>query len=588
MTTLLGNRHYDPRPASGPGLGPDSGFTNIVTQGMGLHPGRYSMLAQVQLPRGSGPVEVRIAVQADDGIIGATRRTLVHGPDDRLLAHFTVPSHGLIECAVDVGPMAGMALLRMLTIVPGDYADPWDPVFDFPQSEIADPEAISCVILGTTTRCPASCVNCPTNKPITAAVPKGVMSLALFRQIIDGLAEINYRGSIVFGLYGEPLLDPHLNDRLSYIREHLPSAPPLLATTGSVYDPKRHARAIAESGGIAIHMEAITAELYDKRMTPLRLARSLPKIERLLVDARHKAHLIMPLNRENLGEIPEAIRLTYKTGAVPADFGALSNRCGENSLFDSEALAPMSACCSPSKISTDLVIDWDGTVVACCFDFLRHGTLGTVADGGVRAFLASESRRIALDRFRRKDWAAMPACRDCRIDDSTKVEAMARRIAAAEIKDFELLPATLHRLPALAMNGQALVLRPPAEDEAEAAIRCWGPYAQVQAGRHEVVTDIRFDGWRPDSFGRIELMAGHDLVAAVELLAPTADIGRYRFEMALDQPEQMEIRVITRNLGFSLTAITVTRLPRVVIGFTTPVGVPPAAEPALAISFATG
>lgn len=582
MTIILGNRHFEPAPAPLSG----AGFTTIVSQGMGLHPGRYSVLAQVQLPRGAGPTEIRLEVQADGAVIGAGRRLLEPGPDDRLLAHFTVPSHGLIECAVDAGPVAGAAMLRMLTIVPGDHEDPLDPAFDFPDSEIADPEAITCVILGTTTRCPASCINCPTNKPITAAVPKGVMSLALFRQIIDGLAEIDYRGSIVFGLYGEPMLDPHLNDRLSYIREHLPSASPLLATTGSVYDPKRHARAVAESGGIAIHMEAVTAEMYDRRMTPLRLSRTLPKIERLLVDARLKAHLIMPLNRENLGQILEAIRLTYKTGAGGADFGALSNRCGENQTFDGEALAPMAACCSPSKISTDLVIGWDGTVVACCFDFLRHGTLGTVAEGGVKAFLASASRSIALERFRRKQWAAMPACRDCRIDDSAKVEAMAKRIAAAGIKDFELLPATFSRLPELTMNGQALVLRAPAEPEAKAAIRCWGPYAQVQPGRHQVVVEIRFDDWGAGSFARIELMVGRTQAAVVELLEPASDTGTHRFEMAPESPGQMEIRIITRNLGFSLDRITVARQPPATIDFARSMGLPPR-PPKASIGFAS-
>lgn len=539
------------------------GFNVCCAHSVSLPAGPMSALVQIQLHRRTVGALVRVRVLSNTDIvpIGAESRHLKgDNDDDRVFVRFIAPSEGIYQIIVEVDASAEAPMLRLITIVDGHVSGPDDPAFHFSASSLNDVSGINCVILGTTTRCPASCINCPTNKPITALVPKGVMGMPLFCSIIDGLEELKYAGTIVFGLYGEPLLDPHLNERLAYIRTHLPDAAPLLATTGSIYDPARHESVIKESGGLAVHVEAFSPALYDRRMTPLRHKSAMPRIERLLETARQRGHLVMPLNRENLQEISDVVRLSLRLGAAKPDFSALSNRCGENPLFDHEALAPIAACCSPEKIQSELVIDWDGTVVACCFDFLRHGRLGSVADGGVKAFLESATRHAAIERFRRKEWAAMPACRHCRCDDALAVARIAQAETQQKLNEIELPFSSFMLHENVERLDGCLVYSRPVLPESDAAIRVWGPYWRFPPGRYAVDLQASFTEWDTSSFARVELILNLSVVEAVDLICES-DAGKgVRLVMDCDEDDLMELRIATRNLSFRIESAAMSRV----------------------------
>lgn len=73
------------------------------------------------------------------------------------------------------------------------------------------------VTIETIFGCNANCVMCPSNRPTKRK--KGVMPVAMFNNIIDSL--IPYRDHFeMMDLYclGEPLLDPHIFDRIRYVK----------------------------------------------------------------------------------------------------------------------------------------------------------------------------------------------------------------------------------------------------------------------------------------------------------------------------------------------------------------------------------
>ncbi|WP_160299797.1 radical SAM/SPASM domain-containing protein [Belnapia sp. F-4-1] len=558
MQINFGNVHV-----ATPQLPPSAaGLRPLVAYDATLPAGPVSILAQVQLHARTAAADVRIHVAPLAGGTGVATggRRLERGPDDRVLLHALIPEPDGYRIVVEVEEVAEPPLLRLLTVTDGHAPDSRDAAFDFDPVSAEDLTKLSCVILGTTTRCPASCINCPTNKPVTADVPKGVMSMPLFQSIVDGLAELGYAGSIVFGLYGEPMLDPHLKERLAYIRARLPSASPLIATTGSVYEPSRHDGALEHSCAIAVHVESIRPDVYDRRMDPLRHHRAMPRIRQLLSKLGQRAHLSVPLNRENFGDIPEMLRMSLDLGAALPDFSALSNRCGHNTVFEQESLAPAAACCSPAKVASDLVIDWDGTVVACCFDFLRQGKLGSVADGDVKAFLESEARLAALERFRRKDWASMPACRNCRIDDPQAVTRMVQEVTTQEMRVICIPALAFNRREDVAADHGSLILNHPQAFEPEAAIRVWGPYWRVPPGRYRIDLNAAFTGWEQQSFAVVELLKTCQVVDTIRLSGPMDVVGGVGFETDAEGTELLEVRIATRNLGFQMDGAVLYRV----------------------------
>lgn len=89
------------------------------------------------------------------------------------------------------------------------------------------------VAIETTNRCNANCSFCPNN---SLARNRHTMSDKLFRKIIDDCLEFNPKYIEPF-LNGEPLMDPAIFDRISYIKENLKKTKIKLYTNGNLLTP---------------------------------------------------------------------------------------------------------------------------------------------------------------------------------------------------------------------------------------------------------------------------------------------------------------------------------------------------------------
>lgn len=284
--------------------------------------------------------------------------------------------------------------------------------------DLAIPDRLHFVILGTIGACNASCVHCPTGKARTRHVPRTPMPMPLFRKIIDGIADAGMPvlRQLAFGLFGDALLDPHVLERARYVRERLPDVALSVNTNGAAYDPAKHAGLEPFVSIFALHCESLDPATYDDLMRPLKAERVHAKFPRIFEDFPGKVQVACPLSRRNLKE-REAIDGYFRSlGARHVDFAPLANRCArDDSLFESLAFDPRPVRCEPG-IVYNLIVDCDGTVVACCNDFEREVPLGSFAEQSFEEVLASAPRLAMRERLACGEHESMPTCKRCRGD----------------------------------------------------------------------------------------------------------------------------------------------------------------------------
>lgn len=275
-------------------------------------------------------------------------------------------------------------------------------------------EHLECVIIGTSSLCNASCIHCPTNKAETEHLPQGAMPIRSFEAIVDQLAKSYSVGRIGFGLYGDPLTDAHIVERIGYAREKLPDTYLILSTNGAAYSPSRHAPLIGLLDQVSLHVESLDPKVYDVAMAPLRLERMLDKIEMILRDFSSKVDVIVPVHKMNLGERDSMVEYFHSRGCRLVEFTQITNRCSvPASIFDGLAFAPEHPRCRSDILAKSLIFDWDGTVFPCCNDFRKELPIGNLAHQTVKQALQSAARAQFGAQLDRGNWAGLPTCRTC-------------------------------------------------------------------------------------------------------------------------------------------------------------------------------
>ena len=274
------------------------------------------------------------------------------------------------------------------------------------------------VIIGTMGRCNASCVHCPTGKTETAANPKHPMPMSIFKRIIDGIAddEMELTGQITFGLFGDALLDPFVVERARYVMRRLPDAKISINTNGAGFHKERHVALRPLIDVLALHCEAIDPEVYDRLMTPLRARNVFPKIRDILSQFPGKVLVSVPVSKANVASLEGILEWFMARGARNVSFDGLSSRCArDRSIFESLALSPVAGQCGPDLLDY-LVVDCDGTVLACCNDFAREEPIGDLARTRLSDTLASDERARFRDAMATRLHADVSTCSRCYAD----------------------------------------------------------------------------------------------------------------------------------------------------------------------------
>tara|TARA_B100000287_G_scaffold232185_1_gene218606 strand:- start:95 stop:841 length:747 start_codon:yes stop_codon:yes gene_type:complete len=214
--------------------------------------------------------------------------------------------------------------------------------------------------------CNRQCSFCP-NSFIDRHSDNKILNLNIFKKIINELKSINYSNYISFSRYNEPLSHRDiLDDRIKYIRKHLPNVKLVMNTNGD-YDWE------------GVDVDELTIMDYDGK---------LPK---------EKLGLFERDNKPNLVRI---MRL-----------GKINNRAG--SLKIKKRFVRDFPCYEPTYFTA---IDYSGNVVPCCnirsdVDIHKDYILGNLKDSSLDEILTSNFANTFRDDVSKCNFSDV--CKSC-------------------------------------------------------------------------------------------------------------------------------------------------------------------------------
>ncbi len=210
-------------------------------------------------------------------------------------------------------------------------------------------EPFAHIDIETTTYCNRRCSYCP-NSVFERSLRKNehLMAPALFRKIVDELADIGFKGSLSPHLYGEPLTDSRLISFMHYAHARLPNAELVIFTNGDFLTPalldKLYAAGVRDYS-ITLH------STDDKSLTDT--------VNRVLQLEKHA-------KEQNMN-----ISLSYQAGIGD---GRLDNRGG---LVEVDKLGRSPRCLEGDD---PVAINYRGDVLICCNDYLGQVVFGNLCD----------------------------------------------------------------------------------------------------------------------------------------------------------------------------------------------------------------
>jgi sulfatase maturation enzyme AslB (radical SAM superfamily) len=462
----------------------DSGV--VFERSVNIPPGRHGWLVQMQADIRCIDELREIMIEIIDARTGERLCESRIGRDDapisiEMLDDIVLTTASSVARSIFVRGIASGGLnhvrLRHLKVIGLGETEPLREAF-------ADADAIlrtdwlKAVFIGATNVCNANCPHCPTNKKMTSHLARGHMDIQLFRKLMEQLKDVTIGDGILFGVFGEPFADPLLEDRIKTIREFHPSTAIDIATNGELADPARVRAILDHVRSIAIHVEACSPELYDKLMWPLKASTMFPRIEELLSIGRGRIFVTTPLHAENCHEAP-ALRHRWERDGNRVQFSSLQTRATERTLARRAGLA-LTAGFWTANLLDILVVDWDGTVLTTCDDFLRRQPLGNLNDQDVADILASDARKKIFENLRRYRWTELPSIYDSMIDDPRATQSYA--VAGIESPPRWMSVAAFRTINKGNLQGSVIKVSHDPSRAHDAAV--FGPYLKLERGRY--------------------------------------------------------------------------------------------------------
>jgi radical SAM protein with 4Fe4S-binding SPASM domain len=270
-----------------------------------------------------------------------------------------------------------------------------------------------------TNKCNADCIMCPNGimkRPISH------MKLDLFKQIVDELAAAKLPLiRFVFAGIGEPTIDPHLPERVRYLKEKIPNVPVQVTTNASLLTERKGTELInAGLDRMIISFNGTSKETYEAVMGNMVYEKTMENLLGFLKLRKNgKPHLTLSCvrldaNAKDFANLEEFWREKgvqvdgYKT---PVPF----NRGGDRISYQSKWAMPLPNAPRhfyPCRMmGENLLIHPNGTVVQCFVDFEETKIMGQFGKDSLQKIL--QTKREWYEKHRRGDFTETPLCRNC-------------------------------------------------------------------------------------------------------------------------------------------------------------------------------
>ena len=275
--------------------------------------------------------------------------------------------------------------------------------------------------LELTSRCNYACVGCPTNDLIRG---KGSMDVELYKSIFEEVGT-DFERIFLWG-YGEPLLHPRITELLRYSGNF--STKKVMSTTGWRLEDLSDIESLTSLDELIISINGITQKTYAQHQINgdlSKVIRGLERVSPIMADSKTRFIMQAVAHKENLEEISKMEEFARRYGfdmLVIKSFNVMDRK---QETFDK--FVPLGTPFSryqnglndPQKKPQSgiypceewMVINWDGSVNPCCWDYRGEYQFGNVRELGVYGvwnnFVASRHRnQIRQGKF-------LDICVDC-------------------------------------------------------------------------------------------------------------------------------------------------------------------------------
>ena len=187
----------------------------------------------------------------------------------------------------------------------------------------------------------------------------------------------------------EPTLDPKLEDRIQLAREQMPKTWISVTTNGSLLDEERVRRLIGLNvlSEIVISFQSVDKEAYERTMPGLNFDQTYANVNHLAdfvktyKGRRPRLTVTMVETEETSPHVAESLTYWRSKGARTR-CTELENRGGtvDTTRMAAKEMVTHRKCWRPFR---QTAINFDGTMVLCCADYLREVVLGNVGEASI-------------------------------------------------------------------------------------------------------------------------------------------------------------------------------------------------------------
>lgn len=289
-----------------------------------------------------------------------------------------------------------------------------------------DPDAarFSFVQIQTQSRCNADCLMCPYGS-VSRRLPQGRMSRELFVKVADDVLARDDVRHVSLMLQNEPLLDDRLPEMARYLRERRDDVRLSIATNGALLTPPMAARlAAAGLTDLTFSLNALTPESFAAIERRLDFDRVLANLEALIAAPPPGVALTLKLlvMRSNAVEIMGGPRFSdllqrARAAGLRCSIEPISNRAGSLESYDREVMYAGGQSSYHKTHCLDvfdhLNVLFNGDVIACCADWERASTYGSVVTAAVEEVWSSDAARERRRGVLAGEYAALRPCASC-------------------------------------------------------------------------------------------------------------------------------------------------------------------------------
>ena len=229
--------------------------------------------------------------------------------------------------------------------------------------------------------CNAHCIMCPREKHTR---PHGIMDQAKYEASIDEIIPLGAKRVVLTG-FGEPMLDKGLEDKISYAKSK--GLYVYFITNGSALNSKR-SKALIDAGldEMRVSFYGMKSSTYNAVMRGLEFEKTTNNILEFL-DVRENtkvqiSYLSMPENEEDTDYFQDF----WEPKVDYIEIWKPHNWVDGKDFRKKEGIK--TSCGRPKN--GPLQIQWDGTVIPCCYDYNNNIVLGNAFDTPIMDILNGE------------------------------------------------------------------------------------------------------------------------------------------------------------------------------------------------------